>query len=330
MADVSVSSGRHFIANEGESILDAALRQDVVLEYGCRTGRCGTCRAFLRAGSTTALHDESGLGKEERAAGWILTCVRKAGSDVVLDVEDLTGVTIHQARTLPSRIHALQPLSKDVIQVTLRLPPGAGFDYHPGQYIDVIGRDGLRRSYSIANAPAAHGLLELHICRVAGGAMSNYWFEQARTNDLLRLRGPLGTCFIRDVAGRDLIFLATGTGIAPIKAMLEGLVPRDSTARPRSIFLYWGGRLPQDLYWNFTGLGLEFRFVPVLSRAGPDWPGARGYVQDAVIELQPDVNDAVVYACGSDAMIRGARRKLVDAGLPERSYRSDAFVSSGE
>ncbi len=329
MADVVVSSGRHFSADEGESILDAALRQGVVLEYGCRNGRCGTCRARLRTGSTTTLHDETGLSQTEREECWILTCARVARSDVALDVEDLTGVTVHAVRTLPCRIHELAFLSEDVAKVTLRLPPGSAFDYHPGQYIDVIGHGGLRRSYSIANAPAAHGLLELHVRHVAGGAMSGYWFERAKANDLLRLRGPLGTCFLRDVAGRALAFLATGTGIAPIKAMLEGLAGTDSAEHPRSVSLYWGGRVAQDLYWRPGEMGFSYEFTPVLSRAGSDWNGARGHVQDVLLESQPDIGRAVIYACGSDAMIRSARRQLLDAGLPERAYRSDAFVSSG-
>ncbi|HTQ36223.1 MAG TPA: 2Fe-2S iron-sulfur cluster-binding protein [Steroidobacteraceae bacterium] len=330
MADVGISSGRHFSANDGESILDAALRQHIVLEYGCRTGRCGTCRARLRTGSTVALHDELGLSPAERASGWILTCVRKATSNVALDVDDLTGVTVHPARTVPCRIHALQPLSVDVMRATLRLPPGTVFSYHPGQYIDVIGHGGVRRSYSIANAPAAAGLLELHIRKIGSGAMSDYWFGKAAVNDLLRLRGPLGTCFLRDVAGQDLIFLATGTGIAPIKAMLEGLSASDPAERPRSIVLYWGGRVPQDLYWNARSIGMDCGFVPVLSRAEKDWDGLRGHVQDAALDAQPDMRRTLVYACGSDAMIRSARRRFIAAGLPERNYRSDAFVSSGE
>lgn len=329
MADVVISSGRHFSADEGESILDAALRQNVVLEYGCRNGRCGTCRARVRSGSTYVLHDETGLSEAEQGEGWILTCVRAASSDITLGVEDLTGVVVHPVRTLPCRVHALERLSEDVVKVMLRLPPNSGFSYHPGQYVDAIGHGGLRRSYSIANAPAAHGMLELHIRYIAGGAMSDYWFGRVKVNELLRLRGPLGTCFLRDVAGKDLVFLATGTGIAPIKAMVEGLASGGCESGPRSVSIYWGGRLPRDLYWSPDGINLPHAFIPVLSRAAPDWNGARGHVQDVLLESRPDLSRTVIYACGSDTMIRSARRSLLDAGLPERAYRSDAFVSSG-
>jgi CDP-4-dehydro-6-deoxyglucose reductase, E3 len=329
MADVTTTAGKRFSAHEGESILDAALRHGVALEYSCQTGRCSTCKAQLRGGSTTVLHEESGLSPLERAEGWVLTCVRTANTDVVIDVEDLGDVRIFPARTLPCRVHALEHLSADVVKAVLRLPPNAEFGYHPGQYIDVLGHGGLRRSYSIANAPAASKQIELHIRRVPGGAMSEYWFGQAKASDLLRLRGPLGTFFLRDLADQDLVFLATGTGIAPVKAMLEGLAGSAPEGRPLSIKVCWGGRLPQDLYWDSRGVDLEHEFVPVLSRADEDWQGARGHVQETLLSLRPDLHRTVVYACGSDLMVRDARRKLVDAGLSERRFHSDAFLPSG-
>jgi CDP-4-dehydro-6-deoxyglucose reductase len=329
MADVTTTAGKRFSAHEGESILEAALRHGVALAYSCQSGRCSTCKAQLRGGSTTVLHEESGLSPAERAEGWVLTCVRTANTDVVIDVEDLGDVRIFPPRTLPCRVHALEHLSADVVKAVLRLPPNAEFGYHPGQYIDVLGHGGLRRSYSIANAPAASKQLELHIRRIPGGAMSEYWFGQVKANDLLRLRGPLGTFFLRDLADQDLVFLATGTGIAPVKAMLEGLASSVRERRPLSIKVCWGGRLPEDLYWDSRGIDLEHEFVPVLSRADEAWQGARGHVQETLLSLRPDLRRTVVYACGSDLMVRDARRQLVDAGLSERRFRSDAFLPSG-
>ena len=216
------------------------------------------------------------------------------------------------------------------MRVTLRLPPSNNFSFLPGQYIDVIGTEGLRRSYSIANAPRADKLLELHIREVPNGAMSQFWFQKAQVNDLLRLRGPLGTFFLRDTWGKDLVLMATGTGIAPVKAILEGLLALDADALPRSITVYWGARHREDLYWAASGFETlpYFRFVPVLSRADADWPGERGHVQDTVLRDHLVLESTVVYACGSDAMIHGAQTKLRAAGLPERQFHSDAFVCS--
>lgn len=327
MHEIKVSSGRSFAARSDETILNAALRQGVTLGYSCRIGRCSSCKGRVRAGETIAAHDELGLSADEKAAGFVLTCVRQACGPVELEIEDLGDAALPEAKTLPCRIQSIQRLSHDVVRVMLRLPPTAQFDYLPGQYIDVIGPGGLRRSYSIANAPQADKQIELHIREVAHGAMSRYWFQQAKANDLLRLRGPLGTFFLRGQAGRDLVLLATGTGIAPVKAILEGMGGMPADSLPRSTTVYWGGRQPEDLYWPGADLP-NLRFVPVLSRAGAAWTGARGHVQDVMLGEPGDLANTLVYACGSETMIRSAQAKLQVAGLPGGRYHSDAFVCS--
>jgi len=245
---VQTSSGKSFSADDGESLLEAALRANVAMAYSCRTGRCSSCKSQVRKGTTIATHDELGLSPSEREAGWILACVRSAASDVHLDVEDLGDAA---AGTLPCRIQSLEQVAPDVLKAQLRLPPTSEFGYLPGPYI-VIGNDGVRRSYSIANAPGADKHIELHIRQVPSGAMSNYWFGQAKVNDLLRLNGPLGTFFLRKVEDVDLVFLATGTGMAPVKAMLEDLAQtaRDTSRQAQSVSVYWGARVPQDLHWR--------------------------------------------------------------------------------
>jgi CDP-4-dehydro-6-deoxyglucose reductase, E3 len=327
MHAVTTLSGRRFEARSDESLLDAALRQGVAWGYSCRTGRCSSCKGRVVAGDTTAAHEELGLSADDRAQGFVLTCVRRACSPIKLEMDDLGDIQLPDPKTLPCRIQSLQRLSDDVIVVTLRLPPTSALSFLPGQYVDVIGAAGLRRSYSVANAPRGDGQIELHIREVPNGAMSRYWFHEAKVNDLLRLRGPLGTFFLRDQAAKDLVLLATGTGIAPVKAILEGLVMLADEAQPRSVSVYWGGRHPNDLYWlpqDMPGL----RFVPVLSRADASWRGARGYVQDVMLSEHLSLADTLVYACGSDTMIHSAQAQLQAAGLPRRQFHSDAFVCS--
>jgi CDP-4-dehydro-6-deoxyglucose reductase len=191
----------------------------------------------------------------------------------------------------------------------------------------------VRRSYSIASPAHSPERIELQIRRVAGGQLSNWWFEQARVNDLLRFNGPLGTFFMRPVAGLDLIFLATGTGIAPIRSMLHQLASAPEAEQPRSITLYWGGRHREDLYLDPGAAIPGLRYVPVLSRGDIAWSGARGHVQDVLVHevahnIAPPLAGAVVYACGSEAMIHGARRLLADNGLAGKRFHFDAFVSS--
>jgi CDP-4-dehydro-6-deoxyglucose reductase len=328
MPQISLTSGTVFTGSSGISIIDAATRAGVFFPYSCKTGRCSTCKCKVLSGQTRELHTETGLAEHEKAEGWILGCVRSAETDLTIEVDDLGGVVLPAIKTIPCRISHLQLLAPDVIQVKLRLPPNTEFSFIPGQYIDVIGPGGVRRSYSLANASFADKQLELHIRAVEGGAMSQYWFGQAKANDLLRLNGPLGTFFLRDVAGLDLVFLATGTGFAPVKAMLESIRDLTSAHVPRSVTVLWGGRTPQDIYLDVECISGDFSFIPALSRADEQWSGVRGHVQQALLSVLPDLGQASVYACGSDAMIRDAQATLSAAGLPTNRFYSDAFVCS--
>ena len=231
------------------------------------------------------------------------------------------------------RIDSIERLAGDVVRVELRLPPRSPFKFLAGQYLDVTSPAGVKRSYSIASAAAMPEKVELQIRRVDGGQLSEYWFEQAKANDLLRFNGPRGTFFLRPVAGLDVIFLATGTGIAPIMSMLMQLASMPAVERPRSVTLYWGGRHREDHYVDPSPLLDGLRYVPVMSRGDIDWHGARGHVQDVLLNdvahgRAPALVQAVVYACGSEAMIHGARNLLADAGLAPKRFYFDAFVSS--
>lgn len=329
MAIVHLTSGREFAAEPGVILLDAASAAGIALPYSCRTGRCSTCKALVQRGQTRPLTDETGLSPAEIEAGWILTCVRTAETDVELDIEDLAGITLPQPRTLPCRIAELEKLAPDVLRVKLRLPPTSNFSFIPGQYIDVIGTNGTRRSYSLANASYSEKMLELHIRAVSSGKMSDYWFNHAKLNDLLRLTGPLGTFFLRECKDTDIFFLATGTGIAPVKAMLESLMHVPEDLQPQSITVLWGGRKAEDFYIDIAAIPGTHRYIPVISRSHQGWTGAEGYVQDILLSTAPDLSKAAVYACGSDAMIHAAKKLLSNAGLPVARFYSDAFVSSG-
>jgi len=327
MPNVTLSNAKNFDCEAGQTLLQAARMQGIALEHSCRTGRCGVCKAQVLSGTTTPIKVEESLTADEQGNGFILTCCRTAVTDVSLDIEDLGELGSIETKTLPCRIDSLTLLTDDVTQVTLRTPPTSRLSYLPGQYIDVIGKDGLRRSYSVANAPRDDGMLTLQIRKVPNGEMSRYWFDEAQTNDLLRLEGPLGTFCLRPSQASQLVLLATGTGIAPIRAMLEQLAANPASNTYRQIHVYWGGRTEKDLYWTAEYPALPLRFVPALSRS-PDSAGAKGYVQDVALADGIDLEDAIVYACGSESMIASAKSKLVAAGLNPKNFHSDAFVSS--
>lgn len=328
MFHVRLSNGSKFQVARGSSLLEAALASGLVWPYSCKSGRCSTCKCKVIQGETIALEAEVGLTEEDKQDNFILSCVRVARTDLLLDVADLSDLKLPLVKLLPGRISEIDKLSPDVVRVKLRLPPAADFKFIPGQYINVIGPRGIRRSYSLANADFANHTLELHIRAVDGGVMSDYWFNRAQVNDLLRLNGPLGTFFLRNISNLHLIFLATGTGIAPVKAMLESIDNLSLDQRPKSITVLWGGRTEKDLYLDFRKFAVMHSFVPVLSRGTVEWHGARGYVQHVLLDLKRDLSNSAVYACGSDTMIRDASVALIGAGLKPQNFYSDAFVCS--
>ena len=325
--NIKLSNNISYSALNNRSILESARQAGIVLEHSCRTGRCGVCKAKVIRGMTEVIQVEESLSLDDEVNGFILTCCRAAKTDLQLDIEDMGELGGIETKTLPCRIDSLQTLSVDVVEVVLRTPPTSQLVYLPGQYVDMIAKDGLRRSYSIANAPREDGKITLQVRKVERGKMSRYWFEQAKVNDLLRIEGPLGTFCLRKSKVSHLVLLATGTGIAPIKSMLEQLAKTPESNSFKQIHLYWGGRIEQDLYWQPAFGSLPLTFTPVLSRA-PKWRGRKGYVQQAVIEDGYDLRDSVVYACGSEVMIRDSHEQLVAAGLSSKDFYSDAFVSS--
>lgn len=327
MSTVTLNTGRTFVADPAISILDAARNAGVTLEYSCRTGRCGICKAPVVSGATQTLRVEESLTEQEAGEGLVLTCCRAATSDVVLDVEPLDRLAGLEIRTVPSRIVSIDKLAFDIVRVVLKTPPASPMRFLPGQYIDVLA-EGVRRSYSLANAPRADGMLELIIKRYPGGVLSGYWFDRAKPNDLIRIEGPFGTFFLRDEAPRDIVFLATGTGIAPVKALLEELAADPERAARHRLHVFWGNRKAENICWDPMDLGLDVAFHHLLSGEDAGWGGKRGYVQDAAIHHGFDPATTVVYACGSNVMIASARTAMTALGLPTKRFFSDAFVSS--
>jgi CDP-4-dehydro-6-deoxyglucose reductase, E3 len=333
MSTVSLANAKQFSCTAESTLLDAAKTQGLTLEHSCRTGRCGICKAQVVHGKTHALKNEEALSSEEIQAGYVLTCCRAAVTDVALDIEDLGYLGSIKTQTLACKIDSIYKLAPDVLQIFLRLPPNNQFEYLSGQYIDVIAKNGIRRSYSIANAFQHLGKIELHIRQVNEGKMSHYWFNEAQVNDLLRFEGPQGTfCYrsntLRNSTEKNIIFLATGTGIAPIKSILEALDNAAEHVNTKNIYIYWGGRTQQDIYWQPVFAKLNIHFRPTLSRAHSHWAGRSGYIQDAVIADKITLKESVVYACGSNTMIHSAQKRLLLHGLDKHNFYSDAFVSS--
>ena len=323
MNKVTLSNGVEFMCSETQTILEAAKASNVAIEHSCRSGRCGVCSAQLSKGETKALVVEESLSKGDFLSGKVLTCCRTPLTDIKLDIDDLGEIGSLRTLTLPCRVESIGLFNDDVLSIVLRLPPNSDFVFLPGQYLDLINGD-VRRSYSIANAPRADGKIELQVKRVVHGLMSAILFSETKENDLFRIEGPLGTFAYRDDGEENIILMATGTGIAPIKALLETF---SGDVSQKNIFVVWGARFKKDFYLNLENLMGNHQLVPVLSRENCDG-FFYGYVQEAVLSLGLDLAKSSVYACGSAVMIKDARDCLIKAGIVAKRFHSDAFVSS--
>ncbi|MCJ0764469.1 CDP-6-deoxy-delta-3,4-glucoseen reductase [Variovorax terrae] len=326
-------SGRAFTAAPDEAILAAAIRQGIGLPYGCKDGACGSCKCRKLEG-TVALgpHQSKALSPEEEAAGFILTCSAVPLSDVVLESRQVTDESAFPVKKMPSRVTSLEKKSHDVIVLKLQLPANDTLRYHAGQYVEFILRDGARRSYSMANAPHNGPGVELHIRHMPGGKFTDHVFGVMKEKEILRVEGPYGSFFLREDSDKPMVLLASGTGFAPIKALIEHLQHKGIT---RPVTLYWGGRRPEDLYmddWVQARLAdmPHLTYVPVISNALPEdnWTGRTGFVHKAVLEDFPDLSGHQVYACGAPIVVDSARAEYsAQGGLPAEEFYADSFTS---
>ncbi|MDD2664931.1 MAG: CDP-6-deoxy-delta-3,4-glucoseen reductase [Dechloromonas sp.] len=325
-------SGRQFAAEPDETLLDAALRQGLTLPYGCKDGACGACKGKVVEGAVD--HGKAqphALKDDEKAAGLTLYCCARAQSDLVIECKQVGSTRDIPVKTLPGRIEKLEKLAPDVIELHLRLPASERLQFWAGQYIDILMKDGRKRSFSLANAPHDDAVLQLHIRHVPGGAFTEQVFSTMKLRDILRFNGPHGSFYLREESAKPVILLAGGTGFAPIKAIVEHAIAENSQ---RPLHIYWGAKARVDLYQHalperWAAEHAHIRYVPVLSGPAPDdgWTGRTGFVHHAVLADFPDLSGYQVYACGSPAMIDNAKRDLVErCGLPAEEFFADAFT----
>ena len=329
-------SGTAFSANADETILAAGIRQGVGLPYGCKDGACGSCKCKMVSGQVVhANFQRKALSVEDEAANFVLTCCATAQTDIVLESRQVTPAGALPIKKMPTRVSSLVKKSADVVVMHLQLPANDAFAFRAGQYIEFILRDGARRSYSMANAPHIGPGLELHIRHMPGGRFTDLVFGTMKEKDILRIEGPFGSFFLREDSDKPMVFLASGTGFAPLKALLEHMQHCGIT-RPTP--LYWGGRRPGDLYmddWVQAQLASmpHLHYVPVVSDALPEdqWTGRTGFVHLAVLQDFPDLSGHQVYACGAPIVVESARTAFsAQAGLPADEYFADSFTSAAD
>jgi len=323
-------SGHEFTIEGSETILDAAIKNGYVLPYSCRDGVCGTCKGKILQGTVDyGKPQEEALTEAEKSIGMALFCCAKPLSDLVIECRELDAVNDIPVKTLPCRIQKMEKPAPDVMVLLLKLPTNERLQFFAGQYIDILLKDHKPRSFSLANAPHNDDFLELHIRNIAGGAFTQQVFNEMKERDLLRFKGPLGTFFLREDTDKPIIFVASGTGFAPVKAIIEHAL---HVGIKRPMHFYWGGRKLADLYmmekankWESKGI----HFTPVLSEALPEdnWQGRTGFVHLAVMEDYSDLSGHEMYACGAPVVVEAAHTDFTaQRNLPNESFFSDAFT----
>jgi CDP-4-dehydro-6-deoxyglucose reductase len=331
-------SDHAFACADGETVLAAAMAADLMIPYGCRNGACGTCKGRVLSGTVDyGPYQKGTLTDDDKANGLALFCCAKPLTNVEIEVKEVRKAGDLQLKRMPCRVESIAKPVADVAIVKLKLPANERLQYLAGQYIDFLLKDGHRRSFSLANPPHDDDLLELHIRHTPGGLFTDTLFTQYKGREILRLEGPFGTFYLREESDKPIIFVAGGTGFAPIKGIIEHALHYKIDER-RPIVLYWGARAKRDLYMpdlpsQWQQRSRNFTFIPVLSEPAPDdaWPGRTGFVHEAVLADFDDLSGYQVYACGGPAMIDVARTSFTTTrGLPEDEFFADSFTYAAQ
>ena len=315
-----------FEVEPGESILYAALRANIHLAHDCKSGTCATCRFRLLEGAVAYEEPPMGLMPEEEAEGYALACQGRPLCDIVAEAEVRPSLLAEPERCT-AIVRKVTPLSHDVTHLVLEVPEVAASTYRPGQYINLDVGGGKVRSYSMASPPNGE-TVDFHIKRVPGGHFTSSRLPSLTPGAELEVELPHGMFFLRDEDFRPLLMLATGTGLAPIKSILQSL--HDDPDGP-PVTLYWGARTEADLYFDrelrsWADRLPDFRYVPVLSQPPAGSSYRTGHVQEAAAEDIEDFSEYGIYLCGSPPMVSAAKRLFIARGASINHIYADSFL----
>lgn len=327
-------SGHQFDVDEGEAILDAAMRQNIDLPYGCRGGACGSCVGYVVNGEVYYDDEPIALDDEMKSKNQALFCIGKTKQDLEISIDEIEGLGSLEIKQIGCHVSSKDRLCHDVIALKITLDNDQRLQYHAGQYIEFILEDGKRRAFSIANAPHNDDLIELHIRHVDGGLFTDFLFESMPENSSLQMQGPLGSFYLREDRHRPIIMMGGGTGFGPLKAMMEHI---EHVGFDQPIYMFMGVRALRDLYMNdmansWTKNNSNFTFIPVLSDPMDDdnWQGKTGFVHQAVADMFPEMSAFDIYISGPPPMVNAAVDLFVQQNASKDNMFSDAFEYSAD
>lgn len=311
-------------AKSGISLIESARNASLTFEHSCLNGRCSECKVKVVSGDYEMPSTQEGLTKEEVQEGYCLSCITKPLSDMQLEEVSFVEGVFPEVKTIPVKISRLEFLSNDVVKVILKTPPTKTLEFIAGQYID-LSIKGIKRSYSLASTPS-DSEIELLIKNYIGGQFSNYLFKEAKVNDLLRIEGPKGTYILPKDIPQNLVFISTGTGIAPNLSLIKSAL-NEGRVQSSQITLIHGQRTAKEHIYSIEEILNGIEIIKCTSRESVDGY-VEGYVQDAVKGLDLDISKSFVFACGNPKMIKELKMQMVGLGLDEKNFKSDVFVPS--
>jgi ferredoxin-NAD(P)+ reductase (naphthalene dioxygenase ferredoxin-specific) len=316
----------------GQTVLEAALAHGVPYPHGCRSGNCGACKSRLYAGDVDlAPHSEYALTEEERAAGLVLACRSVPWEDIEIGWLDEGETVAHPIRRMVCTVADKEAVTHDIVRVRLDIVSGGPFTFSAGQYAEVTFAGMRARDYSMANSPDEDGL-EFHIRRIPDGAVSGYAFDTLKPGDEVRVEGPFGSAWLRESHRGTILALAGGSGLAPIKAIVEQAL---SAGMEQDIRLYFGVRDERDLYLtpHFEALAAahpNLTFVPVLSAPAAATTRRTGMLHEAVAKDIADADGMKAYVAGPPPMVEAASALLEGCGIRREDIHADAFYTEAE
>jgi propane monooxygenase reductase subunit len=321
--------------DESETVLDAAFRQGYMLMHGCKEGQCSACKSFLLDGdveldkySTFALPDY------EKEEGYVLLCRAHVYSDATIELinydEEMLRATnpIVEATT---EVAAVEALTHDMRHLTLKLISPQRLGFAAGQYVDVrLPGSAEKRAFSMANPPSVTDRLEFIIKSYPGGRFSGLLEGELKPGDRLTIKGPYGTCVLRESHHSDIVLIGGGAGMAPLWSLINAVAESGSA---RKVTYYYGARTHRDLFYLDELKALEermpgFKYVLALSEPSPGdgWSGEVGFITDVFERLEPDLGDIDTYVCGPPPMVDAALALLERRGVPAHRVFYDKFT----
>ena len=321
-------SGKTFLIRPSQTILEAAISAGINIPYGCQNGSCGACKAKVINGNVVIdNYQRTVLSDVEKKDGFTLCCKALATEDLVVQTREAEIAPENAPKIFPVRVESLVKLNNEVMKMLLKLPGNEVLKFKAGQYIEFLMEDGSRRAFSIASSPY-DDLIELHLRLIEGGKFTHHVFEEMKVKSIHKIEAPIGQFYLRESV-KPIIFIAGGTGFAPIKSIIEDMCIKKIK---RPIFLYRGVREFNNLYMHNLCLDWEksideFTYIPVSENKSEDCDYLRiGLVHKIALEDLKDLENTQVYCCGAPGLVEAAFKEFTSRGLPEEEFFADAFT----